>query len=100
MIGVPRDQEHSTGELVKLLSEQASVLIRDELKLARLEMASKGSRRNQGEDAPVTADELRQEIEQTRRSQAVQRRWPVAVAAGVLVAGAGVVAVWPWERQA
>jgi uncharacterized membrane protein YqjE len=37
-----RDQEHSTGELVKMLSEQVSVLIRDELKLARLEMTSKG----------------------------------------------------------
>jgi Putative Actinobacterial Holin-X, holin superfamily III len=37
-----RDQEHTTGELVKMLSEQVSVLIRDELKLARLEMASKG----------------------------------------------------------
>ncbi len=91
----------------------------------------------------MTADELRQEIEQTRqslgetvdelaakadmkararakaadtkarardkaaevsgrvsRSQAVQRRWPVAVAAGVVVAGAGVVAVWQWKRQA
>lgn len=34
--------EHSTGELVKLLSEQVSVLVRDELKLAQLEMASKG----------------------------------------------------------
>jgi hypothetical protein len=39
---VPRDQEHSTGELVKMLSEQVSVLMRDELKLARLEMTSKG----------------------------------------------------------
>ena len=39
---VPRDQEHSTGELVKMLSEQVSVLVRDELKLARLEMTSKG----------------------------------------------------------
>jgi uncharacterized membrane protein YqjE len=37
-----RGQEHSTGELVKMLSEQVSVLIRDELKLARLEMTSKG----------------------------------------------------------
>ena len=37
-----RDQEHSTGELVKMLSEQVSVLIRNELKLARLEMTSKG----------------------------------------------------------
>jgi uncharacterized membrane protein YqjE len=36
------DQEHSTGELVKTMSEQVSVLIRDELKLAQLELASKG----------------------------------------------------------
>jgi uncharacterized membrane protein YqjE len=35
-------QEHSTGELVKMLSEQISVLIRDELQLARVEMTSKG----------------------------------------------------------
>jgi hypothetical protein len=40
--GDPRDQDHSTGELVKILSEQVSALIRDELKLARLEMTSKG----------------------------------------------------------
>jgi hypothetical protein len=39
---LPRDQEHSTGELVKTLSEQISVLLRDELKLAQLEMTSKG----------------------------------------------------------
>ena len=34
--------EHSTGELVKMMTEQMSVLIRDELKLAQLEMADKG----------------------------------------------------------
>jgi len=39
---LPRDQGHSTGELVKMMTEQVSVLIRDELKLAQLEMASKG----------------------------------------------------------
>ena len=39
---VPGDQEHTTGQLVTTLSEQVSVLIRDELKLARLEMTSKG----------------------------------------------------------
>src|SRR5436309_6951193 len=33
---------HSTGELVTMMSEQVSVLIRDELKLAQLEMTSKG----------------------------------------------------------
>ncbi|MGH3254784.1 MAG: phage holin family protein [Streptosporangiaceae bacterium] len=39
---VPGGQEHSAGELVKMMSEQVSVLIRDEMKLARLELASKG----------------------------------------------------------
>lgn len=34
--------EPSTGELVKRLSEQVSVLVRDELKLAQLEMTKKG----------------------------------------------------------
>ena len=35
-------QERSAGELVKQLSEQVSVLVRDELKLAQLEMTRKG----------------------------------------------------------
>jgi uncharacterized membrane protein YqjE len=35
-------QERTTGELVRQLSEQVSALVRDELKLARLEMARKG----------------------------------------------------------
>jgi hypothetical protein len=39
---LPQDEEHSIGDLVKMMSEQASVLIRDELKLAQLEMTSKG----------------------------------------------------------
>src|SRR3984885_7937924 len=39
---LPHDQEHTTGQLVSMLSEQVSVLIRDELKLARLEMTRKG----------------------------------------------------------
>jgi Putative Actinobacterial Holin-X, holin superfamily III len=34
--------ERSAGDLVKLLSEQVSVLVRDELKLAQLEMTRKG----------------------------------------------------------
>ena len=76
----------------------------------------------------MTAEELQQEIEQTRQqlgqtvdelaaktdvkararakatevsgrvrqSQLVQRRWPVALAAGVLIAGS--VAVWRWKK--
>ena len=35
-------QDRSTGELVKQLSEQVTVLILDELKLAQVEMTRKG----------------------------------------------------------
>jgi hypothetical protein len=31
-----------------------------------------------------------------RRSRLVQRRWPVALAAGVLIAGS--VAIWRWKK--
>jgi uncharacterized membrane protein YqjE len=34
--------ERSTGELIKQMSEQVSTLVRDELKLAQLEMTNKG----------------------------------------------------------
>jgi uncharacterized membrane protein YqjE len=40
--------ERSTGELVKLLTEQVSVLVRDELKLAQLEMTRKGKEAGSG----------------------------------------------------
>ena len=39
--GQTATSEHSTGELVKLVTEQVSVLVRDELKLAQLEMSGK-----------------------------------------------------------
>lgn len=38
----PPEREATTGELVKQLSEQVSSLVRDELKMARLELARKG----------------------------------------------------------
>jgi hypothetical protein len=41
-------QERSTGELVKSLSEQVSVLVRYELKLAQLEMTRKGKQAGMG----------------------------------------------------
>jgi Putative Actinobacterial Holin-X, holin superfamily III len=44
----PAAQEQSAGELVKLLSEQVSVLVRDELKLAQLEMTRKGKQAGVG----------------------------------------------------
>jgi hypothetical protein len=44
----PPAQERSTGELVKSLSEQVSVLVRDELKLAQLEMTRRGKQAGAG----------------------------------------------------
>jgi uncharacterized membrane protein YqjE len=38
----PAAEDRSAGELVKQLSEQVSALVRDELKLAQLEMTRKG----------------------------------------------------------
>ena len=42
------NSEHSTGELVKMVTEQVSVLVRDELKLAQLEMTTKGKQAGKG----------------------------------------------------
>jgi hypothetical protein len=44
----PAAGEPSTGELVKLMAEQVSVLVRDELKLAQLEMTRKGKQAGSG----------------------------------------------------
>jgi hypothetical protein len=41
-------REHSTGELVNQLTEQVSTLVRDELKLAQLEMIRKGKQAGLG----------------------------------------------------
>lgn len=44
----PSALDRSAGELVKQLSEQVSVLVRDELKLAQLEMSRKGKQAGAG----------------------------------------------------
>jgi Putative Actinobacterial Holin-X, holin superfamily III len=41
-------QEHSAGELVKQLTEELSTLVRDELKLAQVEMSRKGKKAGLG----------------------------------------------------
>jgi uncharacterized membrane protein YqjE len=41
-------QERSTGDLVKLVTEQVSVLMRDEFKLAQLEMTGKAKQAGKG----------------------------------------------------
>ncbi len=44
----PAPPDRPTAELVKQLSEQVSVLVRDELKLAQLEMTRKGQQAGLG----------------------------------------------------
>jgi len=46
--GQTANSEHSTGDLVKLVTEQVSVLVRDELKLAQLEMSGKAKQAGKG----------------------------------------------------
>jgi cobalamin biosynthesis protein CobD/CbiB len=46
--GRTANSEHSTGDLVKLVAEQVSVLVRDELKLAQLEMSGKAKQAGKG----------------------------------------------------
>ncbi len=43
-VGQADDRERSTAELVRQMAEQVSTLVRDELKLAQVEMTSKGKR--------------------------------------------------------
>jgi hypothetical protein len=79
--GQTATSEHSTGELVKLVTEQVSVLVRDELKLAQLEMSGKAKQAGKGagmlgggglvalmtaSQQPDDAQQLREEIERTR----------------------------------
>jgi Putative Actinobacterial Holin-X, holin superfamily III len=45
---VPAAQERPTAELVKQLSEQVSVLVREEVKLAKLEVTRKGKQAGAG----------------------------------------------------
>jgi hypothetical protein len=44
----PAVREQSTSELVKQLSEQVSLLVRDEMKMARLELTRKGKQAGMG----------------------------------------------------
>lgn len=44
----PQAEDRSAKELIKQLSEQVSVLVRDELKLAQLEMTRKGKQAGSG----------------------------------------------------
>jgi uncharacterized membrane protein YqjE len=77
----PPTQERSTGELVKQVSEQISVLVRDELKLAQLEMTRKGKRAGMG-------------IRMLGSSGLVALYGLGCLIACVIIAISGVVAAW------
>jgi hypothetical protein len=72
------------GETVDELAAKADVKAKARVKAAR----AKGQAR-------ATAAEVSGRV---RHSQMVQRRWPVALAAGAVIAGS--VAIWLWRRIA
>jgi hypothetical protein len=78
------------GETVEELAAKADVKARAQAKAADV----KAQAQAKAADAKVKATELSGQV---RRSPVVQRRWPLAVAVGVLVAGS--VAVWRWRKK-
>jgi hypothetical protein len=78
---IERTREH-LGETVDELAAKADVKARARVKAAEV------TARARDWGAGVSG--------QVRQSQVVQRRWPLAVAAGILLAG--TVIVWRWKR--
>jgi preprotein translocase subunit SecF len=78
------------GETVEELAAKADVKARAQAKAADVKTQAQAK----AADAKVKATELSGQV---RRSPVVQRRWPLAVAVGVLVAGS--VAVWRWRKK-
>ena len=80
-VQAPSEEERSVGELVKLLSEQVSVLVRDELKLAQLEMSRKGKQAGLG-------------VGMLSAGGLVALYGTGCLLAGAIIAIGGVVAAW------
>ncbi len=88
---IERTREH-LGETVDELAAKADVKARARARAAEVtarahERATMVSGRVKDKTADVSG--------RVKRSQAVQRRWPLAVAAGVLVVGSAVI----WRRR-
>ncbi len=82
------------GATVEELAAKADVKTRAQAKAAEVKTKAQAK----AVDVKVKAQDKATELSgQVRRSQAVQRRWPLAVAAGVLVAGS--LAVWRWRKK-
>jgi hypothetical protein len=79
---IERTRQH-LGETVEELAAKADVKARAQAKAADVKAK-----------APAAATELSGRV---RQSPVVQRRWPLAVAAGIVLAGS--VAIWRWRRK-
>ncbi len=82
------------GATVEELAAKADVKARAQAKAADVKTKAQAKAVDVKVKAQAKATELSGQV---RRSQAVQRRWPLAVAAGVLVAGS--LAVWRWRKK-
>jgi hypothetical protein len=90
---IERTREH-LGETVEALAAKADVKARAQAKAADVKAQAQAKAADATTRAQAKVGELSGQV---RRSEVVQRRWPLAVAAGVLVAGA--VAVWRWRKK-
>jgi chorismate mutase len=82
------------GETVEELAAKVDVRASARQKVAEVKAKTQVKAADVKARTQVKAAELTQRVQQ---SQVVQRRWPLAVAAGVLVAGS--VAVWRRRRK-
>jgi Protein of unknown function (DUF3618) len=78
---IERTREH-LGDTVDELAAKADLKTRARVKAAQV--------RTQARDRAAEVSR------QVRESQVVQRRWPLAVAAGILLAGS--VVIWRWKK--
>jgi len=78
---IERTREH-LGDTVDELAAKADVKARARVKAAEVKT--------------LTRDRAAEVSRQVRQSQVVQRRWPLAVAAGILLAGS--VVIWRWKK--
>ncbi|MGH3271857.1 MAG: DUF3618 domain-containing protein [Trebonia sp.] len=82
------------GETVDELAAKADVKARARATAAEAKTRARKTAAEAGTRARKTTAEVSGRV---RRSQVVQRRWPLAVAAGVLVAGS--VAIWRRRKR-
>jgi hypothetical protein len=89
-IELTRDQ---LGETVEELAAKADVPARAREKASAVKAKAQGKA---GEVSGQVKAKVTELSGQLRRSPVVQRRWPLAVIAGVLAAGS--VAIWRWRK--